>query len=199
MSVRRRIGLGLAAVTLAGTTLMVPATPAGATLTGPCTGSGTFVNGLKKGGGSFTVDANTTGVVTVPLKDTVRWQGSINEPEHDRLTDGYVRLDLPWPFGGVDIETWGKRKDGKDSFHVANQGIETYDLPSAIPRGVAMKVTGQHIDDAGTCSWDVTIQVEGSATDSVAVYPALAATVLAFGFAALSGKRRFKKVWVLHP
>ena len=38
-----------------------------------------------------------------------------------------------------------------------------------------------------------------SATDSVAVYPALAATVVAFAFAALSGKRRFKKVWVLHP
>ncbi len=198
MGVRRRIAPAFAAAALIGTAVIVPATPAHAVVNGPCTGTASFVKGLKKSG-PFTVDANTAGTITVPLKDTVNWTGSIALSPHQRPTDGYVRVDLPWPFGGVDIETWGKRKDGRPSFNVANKGTEDYDLPSVVPRGVDLKVVGEHIDDTATCSWEITIQVEGNPTDSVLVYPMLAATVVAFAGAAIAGKRRFKKVWVLHP
>lgn len=170
--------------------------PAGAVINGPCSGSGTFRNGLESGGGSFTVDASTGEVITVPLKDDVAWEGAIAIPARQRPVSGWVRIDLPWPLGGIDIDTWGK--DGRVAGAVDNSGTESYDLPSVIPRGVEFRLEGEH-HDVEDCSGYALIQVEGAATDSWAVWPALVLTIAAFALTAFAGKRRFRRVWVRRP
>lgn len=176
---------------------MVGAAPAGATIEGPCSGSGTFVDGLDSGGGSFTVDGKTGEVVEIPLEDTVRWQGAISGVSGQREVSGFVAVDLPWPWGKVNIESWGN--DGKLASAVENRGEEEYDLPSLIPRGVEFKVYGEHNDQGVSCDFSVRVKVEGSAFDTPLTYGSVVLTLGSAGLLALAGRPRFKKIWVEHP
>src|ERR1043165_3162339 len=121
---RASASAALVAVLMAAASAFVVASaaPAGATITGPCKGSGSFEKGTKAKG-PFTATAETTGTITVPLKDKVDWQGSISGVSGRRPVSGAVELELPWPWGSVTIEKWGN--DGKLAEAVENKGIES--------------------------------------------------------------------------
>ena len=159
----------------------VGAAPAAAEIDGPCTGSGDFEDGTKDAG-PFTVDGDTSDVVEVPLKDTVHWQGAI-DASGERDFSGSIEVDLPWPLGAATIDTW----DGSTE-ETGNDGDKSYDLPSAIPRGVEFEVSGQHSEDGSVvCSGTVKVKVEGGAFDSPVAPVALGGTVISGIGLALAG------------
>lgn len=106
------------------------------------------------------VDAATaSGVIEIPRKDTVDWQGSVVAPPG--AYRGSVWVELPPPFGHVEVDSWSG-----DSQTTSNSGAHEYDLPSLVPAGVEFTVGGEHADENGTCSGSVTVQVKGGAFDS---------------------------------
>ncbi|CAB4365088.1 MAG: hypothetical protein F2681_13400 [Actinobacteria bacterium] len=144
--------------------------PAAAQLGGECTASGVWQN---KG---LTVDAATIGndLVTVPRKDTVDWTGSVGSAPGTYR--GSVWLELPPPFGKVEIDSW----HGTGT-NTANSGSKTYSLPKFVPAGVEFTVSGEHIDSNGVCSGSVRVQVEGGPFDSPVTYAALVLTIATGG------------------
>ena len=176
--VRRVILLGAILLGLG----FVGASPAAAEIDGPCTGSGDFEDGTKDAG-PFTVDGNTSDVVEVPLKDTVRWQGAIDGVSGEREFAGLIEVDLPWPLGAATIDTWDGSTD-----ETGNKGDKSYDLPSAIPRGVEFEVSGQHSEDGTVvCSGTVKVKVEGGAFDSPLAPVGIGGTVISGIGLALAG------------
>jgi hypothetical protein len=159
----------------------VGASPAAAQIDGPCTGSGDFEDGTKDAG-PFTVDGDTSDVVEVPLKDTVHWQGAI-DASGERAYSGSIEVDLPWPLGEATIDTW----DGTTE-ETGNKGDKSYDLPSAIPRGVEFEVTGHHSEDGTVvCSGTVKVKVEGGAFDSPLAPVGIGGTVVSGVGLAMAG------------
>lgn len=126
------------------------------------------------------IDAATaTGVIEIPRKDTVDWQGSVAAPPGEY--SGSVWVELPPPFGKVEVDTWSG-----DSATMANAGSHEYDLPSLVPAGVEFTVAGEHSDENGTCSGSVTVAVEGGAFDSPLAAVSLVGTaVTGAGLAAM--------------
>jgi hypothetical protein len=146
----KRVLLGFAALTFAGLFVFVDAVPAAAHVDGGCTGEGVFDKGLR-------VSASEEGVVNVPLKDTVHWQGALPGPlPAETAYSGKIEVELPPPFPALKIDSWSGTSDS-----VSNSGVKKYDLPSAIPRGVEFQVTGSHRQGAYNCSGFVKVVVQG--------------------------------------
>jgi len=163
----KRVVLGLAAVSVGGLFLVAGASPAAAKINGPCEGSGAF----EKGG--FTVSAAETGVVTVPEKDTVNWEGSITPSgSGEQPYAGEIRIELPPPFAPLTIDSWSGSTDA-----TSNSGVKKYDIPSYVPRGVEMEVTGFHDQGSAHCDGSVKFKIDGS-NFGIASATALGLTVL---------------------
>lgn len=108
----------------------------------------------------ITVDAATAdGVIVIPRSDTVDWTGSVAAPPG--AYHGSVWVELPPPFGKVTVGSWKG-----NSQTTSNSGAHEYDLPSLVPAGVEFTVAGEHIDQNGTCTGSVTVELEGGAFDS---------------------------------
>ena len=152
---------------LFGALAFVPGSPAAAQLDGGCSASGSW----QKSG--LFVDAEVVGdeVVTVPRKDVVDWDGSVTGPPGEY--SGSISIDLPPPFGEIEIDSWSG-----DSDTTSNFGSEDYDLPKLLPAGVEFKVVGSHSDDNGTCSGYVWLEIEGGFFDSPLSIVALAITII---------------------
>jgi hypothetical protein len=169
--------LGAAALLVGGVFILVSAGPASAVMDeGPCTASGTFVKDGK------TVQASETGVVEVPIKDTVNWEGSLNGSTGDVAYKGEIQVDLPAPFPAVKIDDWSGTTDSTD-----NADHKDYDIPSWVPRNVELEVSGSHTQGSVTCKGHVKIKLAGGVFDSVAAPVSVVATVfaaLALAFAA---------------
>lgn len=140
--------------------------PASAHLDGGCQASGTWRNA------GISVDAIAIGdeVVTVPRSDTVDWMGSVSGPPGEH--SGAIWLELPPPFGTVEIDNWGGSGET-----TSNSGSEDYDLPKLLPAGVIFTVAGEHSDANGNCTGYVNLKLEGSALSSPITWVSLAATV----------------------
>jgi hypothetical protein len=150
LSVGSAVAIG-AVVLLAG--------PADAKLEGPCEGHGTFESQQK------TYDASTTETITVPQKDTVAYVGSITAPTSGpRSHSGHIDLKLPAPLPSLRIVSWGT----KSTVKTADEGVHDYELPSIVPKGIILNLTGAHVDTAGTCTGSVEIKIEGGPFDSPA-------------------------------
>lgn len=132
--------------------------PAGAELTGPCTGRGTFASDGR------VVDAATADKVVVPPEDTVAYVGTISGASGERSHSGHIDLELPPPLPAIEIESWGTDSTTETS----DAGNQTYDLPSFVPRGVELELTGEHVDTAGTCTGSVRVEIDGGPLDSPA-------------------------------
>jgi hypothetical protein len=135
--------------------------------TNGCQGSGVFrENGLS-------VDAEAIGdeVVVVPRSDTVDWQGSVTAPPG--VYSGEIGVDLPPPFGEVQVDTWDGESDS-----TANAGAKDYDFPSLVPAGVEFRVVGSHTDENGSCSGYVNLEIDGGPFDSALTPISLAGTVV---------------------
>jgi hypothetical protein len=154
----KRMLLGFAAVSLAGVFVVLPAVPAGAAPSkiggsANCTGTGHFT----KSGHDYT--AADAGVDKVPRVDDVVWAGSItNAPSGQQAYSGHIEVELPPPFGGVTIDTWGGTTDS-----TGNNGTKHYDIPGFVPANVQFPVSGSHTQGGLTCSGSVTVEIEGSA------------------------------------
>jgi hypothetical protein len=185
--VRRAVAAGLAGGVAVGA-LVTLAAPAGAALAGPCSGQGTFAVGSKESGkGPFVAEKiPASEVITVPLKDSVTWSGSVAVAAGQRNINGFVAVKLPWPFSGFTVDSW----NGPSS-KVENNGVKSYKLPSLIPRDTEFKVYGAHHDANGViCTGFVRIKVEGSYFDSFLTWIALAATLIFLILFYLTGKAK---------
>ena len=185
--VRRAVAAGVASGIAVGA-LVTLAAPAGAVLSGGCTGEGTFAVGSKADGkGPFAAQSiPSSKVITVPLKDSVTWSGSVPVPASQRTISGFVSVKLPWPFSGFTVDSWGG-----PSSKVQNNGVKDYKLPSLIPRDTEFKVYGAHHDANGVnCAGFVLVKVEGSYFDSFLTWIALAATVILLILFFLTGKAK---------
>ncbi|HNJ97220.1 MAG TPA: hypothetical protein PLV13_03795 [Ilumatobacteraceae bacterium] len=150
--------------------LVSDAAPASAQLEGPCTATGQWQDA------DLFVDAEAVGseVVEIPRKDKVDWTGSIAAEPGDGC--GSIWLELPPPFGKVEIDSWTTTGTNNSNF-----GTNDYDLPKFVPANVEFTVAGEHTDTVnGTCTGSVTIKIKGGVTDSPVFYAAAVATI-AFG------------------
>ncbi len=150
---------------LAGLVSLGPARATSAELTSDdgCTASGTWTNGLV-------VDATQKGTVTVPRSDAVQWKGSVRGAPG--AYSGSVWIELPPPFGTVEIKSWKG-----NSTTTSNSGSEKYDIPSLVPGGVVFTVAGQHVDANGTCAGKVDLQLDGGAFGSPLTWVSLVGTL----------------------
>jgi len=166
----KRVLLGVSAVAVGGIFLVVGASPASAKINGPCEGSGQF----DKGG--FTVSAAETGVVTVPEKDTVNWEGSITPTDAgEQPYAGEITIELPPPFPAVKVDDWDGTTDA-----TGNSDSKDYDIPSFVPRGVEFDVKGFHNQGSAHCDGSVTVKIDGSNVGPISVASlALSAVALA--------------------
>lgn len=153
---------------------------------GACTGTASFASGTEDGG-PFAVDSGTLApddVTVVPISDTVTWTAAVSGvPDGTvRPVEGFVKVDLPWPLPDATVDSWKST-----TALVANEGVEDYDLPGALPRGLEFRVYGEHREDGRlVCSGSAKAQLEGGVMDSpvtlvatILAVPALAALVVA--------------------
>ena len=154
--------------------------PVAAELTGNCEGSGAFSQGTDADG-PLTVDARTVGTETVviPRKDSVQWAGSVTSPPGAYA--GFVAIDLPPPFGEVNVDSWSGTTQATE-----NTGVKDYDVPKLVPAGATFRVVGEHHDQATQCAGFVNVKLEGGAFKSPVTPVALLLTAFAgvgFGLA----------------
>lgn len=184
------VGLGFGAGLVLGA---LTATPAAADIESPCQGRGLFreaadLDAVNRGEGpdAFTTDAplseqvrdgtdtlvdptNDSGPFTVPYEAAVAWEGSMGSGEVDeRSSGGVVKVVFPPLVRDLIPDDWGTWDWSSTGVDTGDNGIETYELPDAIPGGTEFAVTGFHNDPAipGTCEGFATLKLPGSAFNS---------------------------------
>lgn len=173
----KRVILAAGATLLLGSAfILMSAGPAGAVIDeGPCSGSGTFKDGT-------TVPATESGVVEIPEKDTVSWEGSLGATTGDVPYKGKIEVSLPPPFPALKIDDWTGTTDS-----TGNQGTKKYDIPGYVPKGVELEVLGEHSQGSVTCKGHVTIKLSGSTFGPVTIV-SLIGTVATGGLLVLAGR-----------
>lgn len=175
----RYLSLGAVAI---GVVLVSSAAPAHADIVGSCEASGSWdIAGID-------VDAKTeSGPITIPRSDEVHWEGRVAAAEGEY--NGSIGVDLPPPFGQVEIDNWsGEYGDN------SNEGVEEYDFPSLVPAGVEFEVSGEHHDDQGDCTGTVIFEIDGGPFDSPVTPIALGGTAIMAILTGLALKPMFKRV-----
>lgn len=173
--------------------MLLPTATVGADVvrpSGACSGRATFEStGVTDGTAGFVPSS----VIKVPQADTVRWEGNekgypVGSSGPRRAIDGAVTLALP--IGSATIWHWGGT-----STRYANEGVESYHLPSVVDN-VKLKLTGYE-KDAGrvTCSGSVFVETLGSTFTSPLSYGSLAGIVVFGAIFLFAGKVVFRKVW----
>lgn len=156
--------------------LLLLAQPAGAQdATGPCTASATLSNGVSVN----PYDPAMTGTVyEIPISGTAEYQGSVAAATTPRPVSGQVSIQGPPGIGAIEItDAWTWSSDSATS--TEKSGIGSWDLPAALPRGIEMKVSGQHSENGVvTCEGTVLVKLEGGVFDSPVGYVAVAGSVL---------------------
>jgi hypothetical protein len=175
----KRVILAGAALLLGGAFVLVSAGPAGAVIDqGPCNGSGQFVNeGLN-------VRASESGVVEVPEKDTVNWEGALGASTDEVPYSGKIEVELPPPFAALSIDDWSGTTDS-----VQNNGTKKYDIPSFVPKGVELDVVGEHTQGSIKCKGHVTIKLAGSTFGPVSIVSLVGTAATGVGLV-LAGRPR---------
>ena len=135
------------------------ATPSGSTgpaLSGACNGRGVLFSDSK------IYDAKKVNYVEIEAADGISWQGWLDgfspgdEGPDDRPFNGKVFVNV----AGVDIEVGSWGPDGKK---FGDSGIETWDFPLDIVKGIEIPVSGWH-NEAGArvCSGSGILVVKGT-------------------------------------
>ena len=165
----RRFATPLLAGTVVAAALVVVATPASADITEPagrCTGQAAFAAGVD---GPFTVssaDLQPGDVTTIPLEDTVTWSGRlVGASSGSREISGFVKIDMPWPIPDITLDDWGGT-----SSRTENSDTTDYSLPAITPRGVELRVYGEHREAGAVfCSGSTKVKLEGSSFGPFAI------------------------------
>ena len=161
------IGLGACGVALAG------GSPVGAEATGPCRAFAQVENG------PLINPYESSGPFAIPLEGRASYEGQVGDGQDvDPPRDFSGKVVVKTPPGLPDIEltekwTWNGPGPGK-----FDEGTVTWELPSAIPRGVPIRVEGEHKEEGIVCKGHVIIEVEGGFFDSPLGGAAVAGTAV---------------------
>jgi hypothetical protein len=159
-----------------GAVIFLAATPAGAqteppNATGPCQAQATLSNGVV-------VDPYVSGgVYEIPLSGTAQYSGAVTgSVTPPRPISGEVYIDGPLgtKISVFDDWTWSE----PDSDLLNKSGSVDWDLPSWLPRGTELTVSGVHNDVGFVCEGSVTFELEGGFFDSPLGAISLVGTVL---------------------
>ena len=139
-------------------------------LTGPCTVQATIP-------GVGTVDPSASGgVYTVPHSGSASYDATIAVSGEDRTINGAVEVVTPPLIPSFDLrDPWSD--DSADEN--ADSDTVTWDIPSWVPGGITMTVSGFHNDEGASCSGSIKVKLEGGITDSPLGIASLVLTVLA--------------------
>jgi hypothetical protein len=185
------IGRGVAVVLTTGAALFWagPASADVVTPPGACAGAGHWVTT------NFTeISTNHTpsDVITVPLKDTIKWAGSehgakVGVPGPRRQINGHVKIDLP--IGAASIKSWHG-----SSVKYANTGHHSYNFPSVLG-GLKVKLSGFHEDNGKrVCSGSVWLKLAGGGFSNPLESVSLGGLVIAGGVLLWCGRPVFRKI-----
>ena len=160
----------------AGAVIFLAATPASAqteppNATGPCEAQATLSNGVV-------IDPYVSGgVFEIPLSGSARYEGAVTGPvTPPRPISGEVYIDGPLgtQISAFDEWTWSE----PESDLVAESGSVDWDLPSWLPRGTEITVSGVHNDVGFVCEGSVTVELEGDFFDSPLAVVSVVGTLL---------------------
>jgi hypothetical protein len=101
------------------------------------------------------VDARSDDILTVARSDTVDWQAAVESAPGTYR--GSIWLELPPPFGRVEIDSWSGTTSTR-----ATSGTEQYTLPKAVPARARFTLGGEHVDDHGTCTGELSLRLAGN-------------------------------------
>ena len=142
---------------------------------GPCTVSATIVET------GVAIDPKASGgVYTAPLQGSASYEGSIAVAAEERPINGQVSVATPPGIPSFTLKSW--QDDDADS--VTDSGTVTWDIPSFVPRGVIVTVSGYHNDAGARCDGSIQVKIEGGFFDSPVGPASLVLTVL-FGLGML--------------
>jgi len=159
-----------------GAVVFLAATPAGAqseppNATGPCEAQATLSNGVV-------IDPYvSSGVYEIPLSGSAQYSGAITgSVTPPRPISGEVYIDGPLgaKISVFDDWTWSE----PESDLLTESGSVDWDLPSWLPRGTEITVSGVHNDVGFVCEGSVTVELEGSFFDSPLAVVSVVGTVL---------------------
>ena len=172
----RNVVRHLSRVAVVGAVIFLAATPASAqteppNATGPCQAQATLSNGVE-------VDPYvSSGVYEIPLSGTAQYSGAVTgSVTPPRPISGQVYIDGPLgtKISVFDDWTWST----PDSDLVNKSGSVDWDLPSWLPRGTELTVSGVHNDVGLVCEGSVTFKLEGGFFDSPLGVVSVVGTVL---------------------
>lgn len=172
----KRVLLGCVALGIAGFFVIAGSAPAGATVSPACSGTGDF----EASGHHYT--AADSGVDEIPRKDDVDWEGQITGVSGEQPYSGHISLELPPPFGSVDIDSWSGTSDA-----TSNSGTKHYDIPGFVPANVEFEVSGAHTQGSVSCSGSVKVKIEGGSVNAFSI-GSLVGTVLTGAGLVFAGK-----------
>ncbi len=159
-----------------GAVIFLASTPAGAqteppNATGPCEAQATLSNGVV-------VDPYVwSGVYEIPLSGSAQYSGAVTgSVTPPRPISGEVYIDGPLgaKVSVFDDWTWSE----PDSDLVTKSGSVDWDLPSWLPRGTELTVSGVHNDVGFVCEGSITVELEGDFFDSPLAVASVVGTVL---------------------
>jgi hypothetical protein len=118
--------------------------------------------------------AEADGVYTIPHEGSASYVASISTDDEDRPHNGQVQAQTPIPGLNIDIhDPWSGEADGN-----SDSGTVDWDIPSWVPGGIEINVSGFHNDTAGNCSGSATFKLDGGILDSPAGIASLVLTAL---------------------
>ncbi len=142
---------------------------------GPCTVSATI---LETGAA---IDPSASGgVYTAPLQGSASYEGSIAVAAEERPINGQVSVATPPGVPSFTLKSW----EDDDADSVSDSGTVTWDIPSFVPRGVIVTVSGYHNDTGARCDGSIQVKIEGGFFDSPVGPASLVLTAL-FGLGLL--------------
>lgn len=159
-----------------GVVVFLATTPAGAqteppNATGPCRAQATLSNGVV-------VDPYvSSGVYEIPISGSAQYSGAVTgSVTPPRPISGEVYIDGPLGTKISVFDDWTWSDDSSDL--VEKSGSVDWDLPSWLPRGTELTVSGVHNDVGFVCEGSVTFELEGGFFDSPLGPVAVVGTVL---------------------
>lgn len=174
---------------LVGLALLLASGPAHAAIDGPCQASAE----LDGEDLDVSVDASTTGRVTIPRQADVNYRGEISIPAEDNMSySGSVTLNVAPGLDlipGLDDPTIASWSWGGETDAVQTSGAESYDLdlPADIGGGVDATASGSHTQANVTCTGELDVTIAGSVVNPASVGTAVltAAGAAGLGLAAV--------------
>jgi hypothetical protein len=138
---------------------------------GPCQAQATLSNGVV-------VDPYvSSGVYEIPLSGSAQYSGAVTAAvTPPRPISGEIYIDGPLGAKISVFDDWSWSNDSSEL--VDKSGSVDWDLPSWLPRGTELTVSGVHNDVGFVCEGSVTLELEGGFFDSPLGAVAVVGTVL---------------------